>query len=559
MKKKYLLNLLVLITIGLNICKAQSTDWLWAKTCQSDDRTFSYKMTTDANGNTYVAGYFFGESITIGDTTIENDVYPKSKFYIVKYGNDGNQVWVKNVGDDHFCSIEAMATDNNGNLIITGVFVESLSFDGTVAATSEILGQPLCYISKFNTEGNAIVFTKKIEGSTDDTLYTRAVDMLVDNNNNIYICGGFTCPLINFGDTVTGNNISLTTSGNFNYFIAAYNPDGQILFAEKSTLTGVSGPFLNTYKIALNNNGNIYSTGSFLGTIDFGNGIQLSSGGNEGGDIYIVKHSASGQAISSLKIGDDGYDGLSDIVANGEDIFLAGQFSSPSVTVGEDILINPSALSDLFITKLSSNLEPQWTKQISGTDTEEGASLATDGQNIYISALYGSQNVLFDEYTLQTQLADLEISTFVAKYSLDGEFSGVKKPTGNNAYFKNIQTVNNVVYVSGDYKNDISLGDISLNSNNQETSKMFIAKLSAETLHTDKFIKPEFTLYPNPTKDILNISADFEGTKYSIIDTLGRTITTGTLQNNSINVAALPKGLYILKSSNALNTKFIKE
>lgn len=68
-----------------------------------------------------------------------------------------------------------------------------------------------------------------------------------------------------------------------------------------------------------------------------------------------------------------------------------------------------------------------------------------------------------------------------------------------------------------------------------------------------------WTMYPNPVKDILNINlTDLITATSEIYDLTGRQILRAALNNNTINVSALPAGIYILKIGSQTG-KFIKE
>lgn len=71
------------------------------------------------------------------------------------------------------------------------------------------------------------------------------------------------------------------------------------------------------------------------------------------------------------------------------------------------------------------------------------------------------------------------------------------------------------------------------------------------------------SLYPNPTKDVLNIETN-SATKlnYSVINYLGQVVKTGSIENKSINVSNLNTGIYILEVNDgqkSVTKKFIKE
>lgn len=81
-----------------------------------------------------------------------------------------------------------------------------------------------------------------------------------------------------------------------------------------------------------------------------------------------------------------------------------------------------------------------------------------------------------------------------------------------------------------------------------------------ETLSLGEIKKTQVKIYPNPVRDVINISSDKSIQSVEIFDILGRLITTET--KNNINVSQLSKGNYILKiktGNQEIIEKFIKE
>ena len=83
------------------------------------------------------------------------------------------------------------------------------------------------------------------------------------------------------------------------------------------------------------------------------------------------------------------------------------------------------------------------------------------------------------------------------------------------------------------------------------------------TLDTASFDTIGLKLYPNPTSSVLhlNVGNNLTNQPYKIVDTLGKVILKGNLNegDNSINVEQLSKGIYYLKVSDKNASKFIKE
>ena len=69
-------------------------------------------------------------------------------------------------------------------------------------------------------------------------------------------------------------------------------------------------------------------------------------------------------------------------------------------------------------------------------------------------------------------------------------------------------------------------------------------------------------IFPNPTKNIINIKNITEIKKIKIFDYLGKEVLTQTENNNEINVENLSKGIYLIEinsENQKVYKKFIKE
>lgn len=89
------------------------------------------------------------------------------------------------------------------------------------------------------------------------------------------------------------------------------------------------------------------------------------------------------------------------------------------------------------------------------------------------------------------------------------------------------------------------------------------AAISTITENNSNEILTTVSLYPNPTRDVLNIETN-STTKlsYSVINYLGQVVKSGSIENSSINVSNLNAGIYILEVNDgqkSVTKKFIKE
>ena len=85
-----------------------------------------------------------------------------------------------------------------------------------------------------------------------------------------------------------------------------------------------------------------------------------------------------------------------------------------------------------------------------------------------------------------------------------------------------------------------------------------------ETLSLEQSFVDDLILFPNPTKDILNLNASygFENAIYSVFDMNGKRLMNSKFSTNSIDVSLLSSGNYILRIMNdgsIKSQKFIKQ
>jgi hypothetical protein len=92
-----------------------------------------------------------------------------------------------------------------------------------------------------------------------------------------------------------------------------------------------------------------------------------------------------------------------------------------------------------------------------------------------------------------------------------------------------------------------------------------VVVVEGETLGLDDTLTDNLIIYPNPTKDFLNISLpadNLESAIYTIFDFTGKRVSNAKLDASVIDVSYLSAGNYVLRiiSGNSIKTqKFIKQ
>ena len=150
MKKTFIFFILVLCSVALF---AQNVDWLWAKKAGGTSYDSSSSIAVDANGNSYVTGYFYG-SATFGTTTLTSS--GGSDIFVAKLDINGNWLWAKKAGGTDYDYGNGIAVDANGNSYVTGYFYGSATF-GTTTLTSSSEYYTVIYVAKLDINGLSLI------------------------------------------------------------------------------------------------------------------------------------------------------------------------------------------------------------------------------------------------------------------------------------------------------------------------------------------------------------------------------------------------------------------
>jgi hypothetical protein len=100
---------------------------------------------------------------------------------------------------------------------------------------------------------------------------------------------------------------------------------------------------------------------------------------------------------------------------------------------------------------------------------------------------------------------------------------------------------------------------------NNPTVNQSLVVIEGSTLAIGNFSANEFSLYPNPTKDILNIkfTSDIQIVSAEVFDMLGKRVYETNVTNQIVPVQSLSKGTYIIllrdTDGKPYSQKFIKE
>jgi len=273
----------------------------WVKTLDGngqDSSTNVRSVSLNSDGSIIVSGIFQGTmDVNPGapqDLRTSNGFFD---FFVVQLDATGDFSWGnthgnEEPGDDAW----AANPDTQGNVYVTGYFQGTVDFD---PGPDEFLLTPLnesnnVYLQKLDANGNLL--WAEIVGESSDFAFARAYDMTVDEFDNPVV-------LIKFSGTLDfnpgPNEKILTSFGGYDIAIVKLNPAGDFKWAGHM---GGEGSNLGL-GIHSDKNGNLFTTGYFLDTIDLdpsqGNLTRNSAGQK---DLFVTKLSNPNLSVENPQI-----------------------------------------------------------------------------------------------------------------------------------------------------------------------------------------------------------------------------------------------------------------
>jgi hypothetical protein len=214
---------------------------------------YAQGIATDNSGNVYVTGYTWGG--LGGNTNVGSD-----DLFVVKYDSEGIKQWTQQLGTSFPDLAYGIATDTSGNIYVTGATWGGLGGNTNV-------GSDDLFVVKYDSEGIK-QWTQQLGSSS----YDHAQGIATDTSGNVYVTGATRGGL--------GGN---TNVGSDDLFVVKYDSEGIKQWVQQFG----SSSYDYAQGIATDTGGNVYVTGSTLGGLD-GN---TNAGSN---DFFVVKYDGGG-------------------------------------------------------------------------------------------------------------------------------------------------------------------------------------------------------------------------------------------------------------------------
>ncbi len=329
-----------------------------------------------------------------------------------------------------------VAADPSGNVFVAGV---TFGTGGPIT----LGGYTLPYspgsqvvLAKYATNGNFLwaISTK----NTGAWLIGIATDAL----GNCFLLGTFDNSSLQIGPFTLNNTTTYEQ-----YFLAKVDPTGTVLWATNAGnaeygATAGDVVVLGLGGLATDVSGNAYVVVNFIQPSVTVGGFTLYNADPSGStdDIMVAKYDASGAVVWAKSIGGTGNDdAYGCTVTPAGDVYIAGNFASPSITLGASVISNARTTQIAFIGRLDGSGNGVWAASSGGTDNDDAVGIASDAAgNIYMTGSLKENSIAFNGTTITNPTPGWR-SLYLAKFDPSNNVLWAKTIWSESAFSPSLQ------------------------------------------------------------------------------------------------------------------------
>jgi hypothetical protein len=308
--------------------------------------------------------------------------------------------WVATGGGAGNGKTRAINVDREGNVFLAGEVSGDGKFGDVAMKTS---GAMDAFVAKVDPKGHFLWF-QTLGGKMIDRCYGVACD----KEGNVYVTGHnqkTEAPMPGKGPT---------TGGDYDIFVAKYDPNGKQLWMR----TGGGKGYDYGHGLVVDHKGDVVITGGVVGESHFGD---LAVPNDPGSHVFCAKYNAEGKLLwvktSTGKNSSNEGEALS--VDGQDNIYIGGGCSGPG-TFGTKEIKAVGKGRNAFVLKLNAEGEAQWATVHSGDPSCITSNITADTQGrVWTSGIFVGK-ATFGGETFATTTDPKDKDGFVAHYDTNG-------------------------------------------------------------------------------------------------------------------------------------------
>ena len=308
-----------------------SGNLIWAKRVGGVLDDEGYGITKLSDNSTVTTGYFKG-TVTFGQGEPGAIVVVSAGLadvFVARYNPDGTVAWAKRAGGISGDGGYAITTLSDNSTVVTGYFLGSATF-GQGESNETVLNSAGnhddVFIARYNPDGT-LEWAKRAGGTGHD--FGRAIARTSDDST--IVAGHFNESAV-FGEGEP-NETALVGAGGNDVFVAWYNPNGTLRWANRAGGTADDG----AYGITMVSTDSPVVTGYFCDSAMFGQGEPNETALDSAGayDIFMARYDPDGTLAWAKHAGGIADDMGAAVTALSDDSTAATGFFHGPATFGE--------------------------------------------------------------------------------------------------------------------------------------------------------------------------------------------------------------------------------
>ena len=197
---------------------------------------------------------------------------------------------------------------------------------------------------------------------------------------------------------------TLVSAGHTDIFLAKLDPSGADIWGKRFGAISVQ----EARSVDVDGAGNIFITGYFFNTVNFGGGTLTSQGAT---DIFLAKFDPSGSHVWSQRFGDDREQVAYAMALDGSGHVVVTGYLTGSTNFGGGPLVAPPFTPTLFVARFDANGAHDWSDLFDGASGESHGIAANGSGRVAMTGNFNG-TVDFGGGPLTSQLSDIFVATF---------------------------------------------------------------------------------------------------------------------------------------------------
>ncbi len=350
------------------------------------------------------------------------------------------------------------AMDSNGNVYTAGIYSGTITIGNSITHAG---GSADGFLAKYDNDGNP-VWVKSFEGTATNV----AIDVAVDNDDNIYLTGYFQGSGANSFDADPGPDVYLLSQPSpflsRDCFIIKLDSNGDFVWAKQVSNTAGFNVNEDSRSIEVDSDGNVYVGGSFV-FADFdpdpNNAVEiLSTNGGSSPDGFLLKLDNDGNFVWVKTFGSTGIVEILDIEFDeNEDLLVGGRFRNtvdldPNAGTAE---FTSNGNDDIFMGKLSKDGDYIWGQAFGGTGLDKFNKIKILPSGVYVGGRFSDAVDLDPTAGENIFTSNGSGDAFLSKFDTDGNYDysyvlGGEATDAEN-FYDITEGVNGNLYATGSF------------------------------------------------------------------------------------------------------------